>query len=329
LLTGPGRHNVTRVTKFLYPLCLVVVLAVGCGEEHVSATGGSPSAAAAAAFGTALRHRYGNITGYWTCPAAPSSIPQRQMSIWCLAEFRIGQTWQQAAAIVYLKRGSVTVTGPRAFTRWRRHWAPFSRYFMIRSEIEVPGTISVNSPSYDWGWLAGCARSAQDHSQSCDAYDGDGRGLMRFYGFRCAGTRTLVTCTNKLGDSLRWRPRSMMIPGSHPSGFITSRGPRAMNCELAADPQRHSHAYLSCGANRPRRPWRRYIEVTMNQSGTPLMTCPGVGCRNSGPVPTLPPGRSIELGPFRCTSLSGGAVRCVAVATGHGFRMSVRGFKPL
>jgi hypothetical protein len=35
-------------------------------------------------------------------------------------------------------------------------------------------------------------------------------------------------------------------------------------------------------------------------------------------------GRSIELGPFRCTSLRAG-VRCVVTKLGHGFTLSTRG----
>jgi len=108
-------------------------------------------------------------------------------------------------------------------------------------------------------------------------------------------------------------------------GFITSRGPAAMNCGMALNQQSRPHAYVTCGANRPRRPWRNYIKLTMNRSGR-LSTCRGC-ISNSDPVPTLRAGRSIKLGPFRCTSLARGAVRCVVVGTGHGFRMNVRGFR--
>ena len=89
-------------------------------------------------------------------------------------------------------------------TPWVRHWWPFSRHFILRSdESQVPGEISVNSPAYDWGFLAECAGNLPFR---CDAYDGNGTGLFRFFLFTCSGSRDLVTCTNRLGDSMRYRP---------------------------------------------------------------------------------------------------------------------------
>jgi hypothetical protein len=81
-----------------------------------------------------------------------------------------------------------------------------------------------------------------------------------------------------------------------------------------------------CGANRPHRPYRTYVAVTMNASGK-LTICHGLRCiSNSGPVPKLAAGRSIELGPFRCTSLRAG-VRCIIAKVGHGFSLSALGVK--
>jgi hypothetical protein len=61
----------------------------------------------------------------------------------------------------------------------------------------------------------------------------------------------------------------------------------------------------------------------MNASGK-LTICHG--CMGNEPEDTqmLAVGRSIELGPFRCTSLRAG-VRCVVTKLGHGFTLSTRG----
>lgn len=102
-----------------------------------------------------------------------------------------------------------TLTDGAAVT-WVRQWSPYSRHFILRSdEPQVPGVISVNSPAYDWGWLARCVTVVKAaRTVSCDAYDGDNSGLTRFYSFACAKHAGVVTCTNKLGDAMRWRRRA-------------------------------------------------------------------------------------------------------------------------
>jgi hypothetical protein len=70
----------------------------------------------------------------------------------------------------------------------------------------VPGVVSVNSPAYDWGWLAICAGGLKGRSGRCGAVDGyNGPGLGRFFTFTCSG-RGVVTCVNGLGDAMRYRP---------------------------------------------------------------------------------------------------------------------------
>jgi hypothetical protein len=86
-----------------------------------------------------------------------------------------------------------------------------------------------------------------------------------------------------------------------------------MNCFLS------SGDGIICGLNRPRRPFRTYLQVTLHGSGK-LTTCRGcIG--NTGRLPTLGIGRATSLGPFRCTALKGG-VRCVVTNTGRGFSFS-------
>ena len=72
----------------------------------------------------------------------------------------------------------------------------------------MPGDVSVNSPAYDWGWLAlGAERLKAGQSRRVGAYDGFvGKGVSRFYTFSCARDGGLITCRKALGDAMRYRP---------------------------------------------------------------------------------------------------------------------------
>lgn len=161
-------------------------------------------AAATAAFGRLLHQLYGGIHGYWTCP--PPAIDGR---LDCLAEVHAGRHWHRVSMSARRRNHVIvfmTLTNGAAQS-WVRHWWPYSRHFILRSEIpQVPGVVSVNSPVYDWGWLARCAEGLKGRSGRCGAVDGyNGPGLGSFFVFACSG-RGLVTCANKLGDKMRYRP---------------------------------------------------------------------------------------------------------------------------
>jgi hypothetical protein len=85
-----------------------------------------------------------------------------------------------------------------------------------------------------------------------------------------------------------------------------------IECELRT-------AYAYCQTFAPLR------SVKLVPSGT-YRICNGVRCVGNGPVDafTLGYGRSADVGPFRCTSLSSG-MRCVVTRTGHGFVISRSG----
>lgn len=101
--------------------------------------------------------------------------------------------------------------------------------------------------------------------------------------------------------------------------FITP-GQDGANCEMGIHAPSSRHNYVTCARNRPRKPYRTYVKVTMNSRGK-LTFCHGFKCiSNSGPAPTLKVGRSVRFGPFRCTSLTAG-VRCTLMKTGHGFHL--------
>jgi hypothetical protein len=71
--------------------------------------------------------------------------------------------------------------------------------------------------------------------------------------------------------------------------------------------------------------WKPPRSVELRVSGR-LRRCSGVRCLGNGPTnaTTLRYGRSLVVGPFRCTSLTIG-MRCLVRSTGHGFLLSRAG----
>lgn len=181
----------------------IVFALVASGASASAARAPSPVAAT-----TALEHllhqRYGNVSGYWTCPAAQRVLGR----IECLAEVRADRLWHQVSAIARLRNGRVVFRGLFGYA-WTRHWWPFSRHFILRSqEPQVPGVVSVNSNAYDWGWLAmGARRVKAGHTARVDGADGGTNGFLRFFIFTCSRRGSLITCRNALGDVMRYRPK--------------------------------------------------------------------------------------------------------------------------
>jgi len=162
--------------------------------------------ASTAAFGKLLHHRYGpSLHGYWTCPAGQSDGRNQRG---CLGEVRAGRYWHQVSTDASLKNGRVVFAHVFVQT-WKRHWWPYSRRFILRSqESQVPGVVSVNSNAYDWGWLAMGAHGLRaGNTRLVDAYDGDGAGRLRFFNFTCTRRGSVTTCRNALGDVMRYRPK--------------------------------------------------------------------------------------------------------------------------
>jgi hypothetical protein len=159
-------------------------------------------ATATAAFGHWLQARYGSVHGYWTCPAAQVV----KHGIECLAEVQAKRTWHQTSASAGLRGGRIVFTNV-SDSAWVRHWWPYSRRFITRSHEDVPGIISVNSPAYDWGWIAqGALGTKPGRTVRIDGYDGNGTGWFRFFIFTCTAEGGLITCANALGDVMRYRP---------------------------------------------------------------------------------------------------------------------------
>jgi hypothetical protein len=190
------------MTRAVVLATLALAVTATAPSAEATPTHAPSRAAATAAFGRLLHRFYGGTSGYWTCLAPP--IGGRRD---CFAEVHTGRDWHQVAMSARTRHGVIvfmTLTNVAAHS-WVRHWWPYSHRFIFRSGM--PGVASVNSSAYDWGWLAGCARRVRpDRTSKCGAYDGNSAGLSRFYTFRCARHAHLVTCTNRLGDAMRYRP---------------------------------------------------------------------------------------------------------------------------
>jgi hypothetical protein len=92
-----------------------------------------------------------------------------------------------------------------------------------------------------------------------------------------------------------------------------------IECEVAARSIQGTHAY--CQTFTPAR------SATLDAAGR-TRVCRGTGCLGNGPENafTLRYGRSVTVGPFRCTSLVSG-MRCVVVRSGRGFLISRQGVR--
>ena len=100
--------------------------------------------------------------------------------------------------------------------------------------------------------------------------------------------------------------------------FFFTPGPNGASCEIDVGvPGLSGQAW--CVVGPPHLPTRRAIGVALTAAGV-VAVCHGLRCVGNAPdqTPTLRYGRSIGLGPFRCTSLRQG-VRCIATKLGHGF----------
>jgi len=194
------RDRVNVCPRALIVACVLVTALVSSVASALAVQAPAP-AAATDSFGRWLHSRYGSISGYWTCPRA--QVVNGRID--CLAEVRAGRTWHQTSASARLASGRITFSHVYDVP-WIRHWWPYSRRFIIRSHEDVLGVISVNSPAYDWGFLAQEIHGlAPGHTVHADAYDGYGSGWFRFYLFTCSSRADVITCANKLGDVMRYR----------------------------------------------------------------------------------------------------------------------------
>ena len=107
--------------------------------------------------------------------------------------------------------------------------------------------------------------------------------------------------------------------------FVTP-GPDGASCEI--DVARPTTS-VYCLVYRGGRPYATAVAGELTVAGR-LRICHGLRCIGNTPegTPTLAAGRSLRVGPFRCTSRRAG-VRCVVVDTGRGFSLGADGVVPL
>ena len=108
--------------------------------------------------------------------------------------------------------------------------------------------------------------------------------------------------------------------------FFFTPGPNGSSCEIdVAVPGLPTSTW--CIVEPPKVPASKAIGVTLRENGD-LGICRGGQCVGNAPerTPTLRYGRSISVGPFRCTSLRAG-VRCVVTKLGRGFMLGAHSVK--
>ena len=188
--------------RALVAVAITVVLIPGAAAG--SAAHAPKSAAAKAAFGRFLHELYGSrVRGYWSCPAADRDGNR----IACRGEVVAGGRRHQVGGMAGREATGIWFSDVWAHT-WSRHWSRYSARVLRRGGPVVTGVASVNSPAFDWGFLALCAGELHvGHTRSCDALDGQFGGWLPMYEFACAHpTRNAITCHNRLGDAIRYRP---------------------------------------------------------------------------------------------------------------------------
>jgi hypothetical protein len=123
---------------------------------------------------------------------------------------------------------------------------------------------------------------------------------------------------------------ALAVPTAGAAGhqrFFSTPAPLRASCEVDVGmPGIPSAASCLVLAKSP----SKIVSVTLSASGA-LHVCHGLACAANPPehVPTLAVGHSAALGPFRCSSLAGGAVRCVVARTGKGFVLRASGVQRL
>ena len=185
--------------------CVVAVLALltaGCGSSHAA----SPNASEAKnridrAFVLFLQGHHPGFSGPSRCPSKRAVVPEERIP--CVGEIHKGKKYVQVWASPTF---GATVEFHHVLTRsWTRRWSKYA-------PAAAPGLTSVNSTlrAYDWRWLLlGVDHFCREkHHASCSAgaLDGAWPGYPLFFSFDCTVQGKVITCRNKLGDAVRWRP---------------------------------------------------------------------------------------------------------------------------
>jgi hypothetical protein len=215
----------------------VIVLAAGfasvswleAGRAQGSARRAITPATATKAYGDWLQTQFPGAKGYWTCPLNEFEKVAGGGTV-CHAEVHVKGVWHKLSTVADISRVPVSFLGRLGSFEssdrvWRRRWSSYSSR-PIRG-FSTPGTASVNTPFYDWAFIAGAAYEGWKNNRTLIrvwGYDGPSRGLEKFYSFMCRVQVSLVTCTNALGDAMRYKPPTVRVPSAvTPGKHLTVR----------------------------------------------------------------------------------------------------------
>ena len=154
-------------------------------------------------FGDLVAKRFGSRVGYWRCSPVEYSITK----LLCSAEVHRGTRYLLISAWVPAPPTPPLFTDVRS-RAWIRGWIRLPSRF-VRS-FQARGTASANGPAFDWAFLIGEAYDGWMRGllpASYTAVDGNASGLPPpIFQFRCERGGPVVTCANRLGDTLRLTP---------------------------------------------------------------------------------------------------------------------------
>ena len=185
-------------------LALAALALVGACEAFAARSVRTPTPReATAAFAALIASRYPDQRGLRRC--APVDYSKTELACW--AELSKGKRRRMVSATASAPDSAIVFTRVRSRS-WTRRWTPVPAR-VVRS-FGAPGTASANSPAYDWAFLIGFAYDAFERHKlpaASVAVDGDRSGMPdAMFRFRCSLDGRLITCTNALGDALRYTP---------------------------------------------------------------------------------------------------------------------------
>ena len=209
-----NEHRRRRVAATLLA-AVVFCIAVASALGGTKATPGTVTAA----YKQWTLERFPGAQGYWTCPIDQQYARLSEDGYRCVAEVYWGTRVHRLDTIARVSpSGSISFPARLGSARsndrqWVRKWTPYSAD--VIKGFNVPGVASVNAPGqYDWSFIAGFAHDGwRKHERTFKAWSVDGPGdgfdvVNAFYSFRCKVSGILVTCTNAVGDAIRYRPRT-------------------------------------------------------------------------------------------------------------------------
>ena len=180
-------------------------LALAASNGHTATRSVASTNPAERAFVVWLAQHHPGYEGPGVCPISRFAR-ETNGGIRCVAEIHKGRRYLQVWAHATL-RPQVRFK-PYPSVPWTRRWSKYSR----PPQHVSPGLISVNATHYDWRWLVLGVDylCRQKHRASCraPALDGQWTGYGLFFVFKCRNQGNLISCRNKLGDALRWKPNA-------------------------------------------------------------------------------------------------------------------------